>query len=550
MKIAMTRVNVKEGHEVTMARFIAGLKKEIADVVKLQHYMEIEDLLHKAIQVERQLKSKSSSKFASSFSSSLRSNLKNSATITNPKEYMVAKYSNAPSKGVGHITSQCPNKRAIFMLDNEEIESSSNDEMPPLEDCNDVEVVAPVNGYILVTRHALSIQPKEDDDMEQREHNFHTRCHINDKVCKMIIDSGSCTNVASTILVEKINLQIAKHPRPYKLQCLSNIGAVKVDKQVSLPFTIENYKDEVLCDVVLMEAEHILLGRPWQLNDKVTYNGYTNCLSFIYNELKITLIPLSPKQVCEDQIKMRKVRECEESEEKRMKKQKKKSEQKNEKSKRKESYLEKKKQMKREENMSKNKHKKEKHEIECSEEKNKKTSAFAKKKEVESALLVKEKLFVLLYKDVYFTNEVHSSFPCKIEYLLQEFTYVFPNEVPHGLPPLRGIEHQINHILGCPIPNRPAYRTNPEETKEIQKQLNELLESLSPCFVPVILVPKKEETWHMCIYNRVINKITVKYKYPILRLDDMLDELFGYYVFTKIDLNSGYNKIHMKEDDE
>ncbi|RDX79057.1 hypothetical protein CR513_40568, partial [Mucuna pruriens] len=150
----------------------------------------------------------------------------------------------------------------------------------------------------------------------------------------MILDGGSCTNVASTILVEKINLQTAKHPRPYKLQWLSNIGEVKVDKQVSVPFAIENYKDEVLCDVVFMVAEHILLSRPWQLNCKVTHNGYTNCLSFIYNEMKITLTLLSPKQVCENQIKMRKVRECEESEERKNERTKEKSEQNNEKSKR------------------------------------------------------------------------------------------------------------------------------------------------------------------------------------------------------------------------
>ncbi|RDY08476.1 hypothetical protein CR513_07286, partial [Mucuna pruriens] len=88
MKIAMTRVNVKEDCEVTMARFIGGLKKEIVDV----HYMEIEDLLHKAILVERQLKSKSSSKFASYSSSSWRSNWKNTIAVTNPKEDVVAKY--------------------------------------------------------------------------------------------------------------------------------------------------------------------------------------------------------------------------------------------------------------------------------------------------------------------------------------------------------------------------------------------------------------------------------------------------------------------------
>ncbi|RDX94403.1 hypothetical protein CR513_23216, partial [Mucuna pruriens] len=98
IKIAMTRVNVKEDCQVTMARFIGGLKKEIAGIVKLQHYMEIEDLLHK-IQVERQLKFKSSSKFASSSSFSWRSNWKNSTTITNPKEDVVAKYLDAPYKG-------------------------------------------------------------------------------------------------------------------------------------------------------------------------------------------------------------------------------------------------------------------------------------------------------------------------------------------------------------------------------------------------------------------------------------------------------------------
>ncbi|RDX94406.1 Retrovirus-related Pol polyprotein from transposon 17.6, partial [Mucuna pruriens] len=351
--------------------------------------------------------------------------------------------------------------------------------MPPLEDCSDMEVAAHVNGDILIIRRALSIQPKEDGDMEQREHNFHTRCHINDKVCSMIIDSGSYTNVASTILVEKINF---------------NIGEVKVDKQVLVPFAIENYKDEVLCDV---------------LDHKVTHNGYTNCLSFIYNELKITLIPLSPKQVCEDQIKMRKVREYEESEEKKNERKKEKSQQKNEKSKRKESYSEKKKQMgffvrERKENMSENKQKKEKHEIECSEEKSKKTNSFAKKKEVESVLLAKEKLCALLYKNVYFTSEFYSSFPCEIESLLQEFTDVFPDEVPHGLPPLRVVQFQID---------RPIEQI-PEETKEIQKQVNELLqkgfvrESLNPCSIPVILVPNKYGTWHMRVDSRAINKIT------------------------------------------
>jgi hypothetical protein len=99
--------------------------------------------------------------------------------------------------------------------------------------------------------------------------------------------------------------------------------------------------------------------------------------------------------------------------------------------------------------------------------------------------------------------------------VLQEFSDVFPEEVPAGLPPLRGIEHQIELIPGASLPNRAPYRTNPDETKEIQKQVQELLDkgyirvSLSPCAIPVILVPRKDGTWRMCVDCRAINNITI-----------------------------------------
>ncbi|RDX97620.1 hypothetical protein CR513_19588, partial [Mucuna pruriens] len=139
MEIAMTRANMEENCETTMARFIRDLKKEIINVVELQHYMKIEDLLHKAIQVERQLKSKSSSKFASSSSSSWRSNWKNSITVTNPKEDVIAKYSNAPPKGkidadISYRSRDIKCFRAMIMIDNGEVksESPSDDEILPL----------------------------------------------------------------------------------------------------------------------------------------------------------------------------------------------------------------------------------------------------------------------------------------------------------------------------------------------------------------------------------------------------------------------------------
>jgi hypothetical protein len=133
---------------------------------------------------------------------------------------------------------------------------------------------------------------------------------------------------------------------------------------------------------------------------------------------------------------------------------------------------------------------------------------------------------------------------------------VFPDDTPSGLPPLRGIEHQIDFVPGASIPNRPAYRSNPEETKELQRQVDELMEkgyireSMSQCAVPVLLVPNKDGTWRMCVDCQAINNITVKYRHPIPRLDDMLDELHRSCIFSKINLKSGYYQIRMKEGDE
>jgi len=150
----------------------------------------------------------------------------------------------------------------------------------------------------------LGTIPKPLDDT-QRENIFYTRCLITNKLCSMIIDGGSCANVASTKVVEKLGLPTISHTKPYKLQWLSAEGEIMVNKQVLETFAIGKYKDEVLCDVVPMEATHILMGSPWQYDRQVLHDGLTNKITFTFQGHKVTLKPHSPKEVHEDQIKMK-----------------------------------------------------------------------------------------------------------------------------------------------------------------------------------------------------------------------------------------------------
>uniref|UniRef100_A0A2N9FQW0 RNA-directed DNA polymerase n=1 Tax=Fagus sylvatica TaxID=28930 RepID=A0A2N9FQW0_FAGSY len=146
-------------------------------------------------------------------------------------------------------------------------------DMPPLEDADDEQ--SAVVGDLLVARRVLNVQVKEEES-HQRENLFHTRCFVNNKVCSVIIDGGSCTNVASTYLVEKLALTTLKHPHPYRLQWLNECGEIKVTRQVLVALSIGKYEDEVLCDVVPMHACHLLLGRPWQYDKRAKHDGFTN----------------------------------------------------------------------------------------------------------------------------------------------------------------------------------------------------------------------------------------------------------------------------------
>ena len=146
--------------------------------------------------------------------------------------------------------------------------------------------------------------------------------------------------------------------------------------------------------------------------------------------------------------------------------------------------------------------------------------------------------------------------PEEVQELLEEFVDIVVNELPRSLPSMRSASHHIDLIPGASFPNKAAYRLVSQENEEVKRQVQNLLdkglviESLSPCVVPTVLSSKKDEGWRMCTDSREINKITIRYRFPLLRMDDLMDCLSGEKYFSKIDLKSGYHQIHMREGDE
>ncbi|GJZ41619.1 putative reverse transcriptase domain-containing protein [Tanacetum coccineum] len=138
--------------------------------------------------------------------------------------------------------------------------------------------------------------------------------------------------------------------------------------------------------------------------------------------------------------------------------------------------------------------------------------------------------------------------------VIHDFPEVFPEELP-GLPPPRQVEFRIDLVLGAALVARALYRLAPFEMKELLVQLQELLEkgfirlSLSLWGATVLFMKKKDGSFRMCIDYRELNKLTIKNRYPLLRIDDLFDQLQGSNVYSKIDLRSGYHQLHIKEED-
>jgi hypothetical protein len=178
----------------------------------------------------------------------------------------------------------------MVTLVEEDMEMEDEDDFSPETNehvAEEEEITYADRGEALVVQRSLKVTYVEDEWL--RNNIFHTRCTSHGKVCNVIIDGGSCENVVATTMVEKLKLKTEDHPEPYKLKG----NEVKVNKRCLVEFSIgKNYKDAVVCDIVPMDACHLLLGRPWQYDRKTKHDGFKNTYSFEKDGVKVLLAPL------------------------------------------------------------------------------------------------------------------------------------------------------------------------------------------------------------------------------------------------------------------
>jgi hypothetical protein len=196
-------------------------------------------------------------------------------------------------------------------------------------------------------------------------------------------------------------------------------------------FKIEGYNDKVLCDVIPMDVCHLLLGRPWQYDRNVIHDGRMNTYTLEKNGRTHRLLPIKDKEV----------------------------------------------------------------KLEVSN-----TVLLMSGKELLTEMEKKEdpQFFVVRKSRIVLTSTRVDDLLDEIRELLGEFTYIIVDELPRSLPPMRSVSHHIDLIPGTSFPNKAAYRLTPQENEEVKRQVQDLLdkglvrESLSPCVVPTVLIPKKD----------------------------------------------------------
>ncbi|KAK1601995.1 hypothetical protein QYE76_027100 [Lolium multiflorum] len=331
MEMLMQRARVRESLEMTMQRFLNGLKFNIKGIVRHHKYATMNELLHHAREAESQLAEEAQQRGRAtgagrytprpppSTAPSTRptdvpsSSSKPVSNVSHTKKPVPAASGTGSSMstarnrdmlchtcgGKGHFKKDCPNRKVMIINEDNEYETGDDADPDAPEDddydSDSFDAYPSEAQTIVVSQRVLNVQPSAST---QRCNLFQTKALVGpDKACKVIIDGGSCRNLASKELCAKLKLKYLPHPHPYYIQWLSNNGEMKVSHMVRVDFEIGPYKDSIDFDVVPMTVCHLLLGRPWLYDRSVQHNGRANTYHLEFKGKKINLQPMSPQQI-------------------------------------------------------------------------------------------------------------------------------------------------------------------------------------------------------------------------------------------------------------
>ena len=234
--------DLRESEDQTIVRYLGGLSESIRNVVELQTFSTLDEVTILAHKVETQRKNKFKREAQKPPQRTFAFPKREPPPTLKPNPIHSVPSNPKPSppkppfnpqerrrcykcQGFGHIASDCPNQRVMTMAECQALEGAEWEEERKEKEVHLMEVEEECieeadEGELLVLRRALSGH-KAPNHEEQRENIFHTRCTIQGRVCSLIVDGGSCANVASTTLVDKLQLKIEPHPQPYSIQWLS-----------------------------------------------------------------------------------------------------------------------------------------------------------------------------------------------------------------------------------------------------------------------------------------------------------------------------------------